>query len=62
VCGSAQDMYVDFNLAQETASQLGCIQQWITNEYMHSGVRDDGQRIFEQLLGMTRGTVLTHIV
>jgi hypothetical protein len=25
---------------------------WITNEYQHSGLRDDGARIFTKLLGM----------
>ncbi len=32
-----QDMYVDFNKAQETAGHIKGIQQWITNEFMHSG-------------------------
>ncbi len=54
-----QDMYVDFSSAQETAAQVGAIQSWITNEYRHSGVRDDGEKIVETLLGMTRGTNLT---
>lgn len=57
--GVEQDMYVDYESAQETAAQVGGIQQWITNEYRHSGVRDDGARILEMLLGMTRGSVLT---
>lgn len=54
-----EDMYVSFELAQQTAARIHSIQQWITNEYMHSGVRDDGSRILEQLLGMVRGTTLT---
>lgn len=29
-----------------------------TNEYRHSGIRDDGTRIFDRLLGMVRETVL----
>lgn len=52
-----EDMYVDFNLAQGTAGHIQGIRQWMTNEFMHSGVRDDGARIFEQLLGMTRGSI-----
>lgn len=39
-----QDMYVSFELAQQTAARVHGIQQWITNEFMHSGVRDDGCR------------------
>ena len=78
-----QDMYVDFDAAQETAAQVDGVQQWITNEYRcggvqkcscglrpqlarlripglmlipqhvrrHSGIRDDGLRIFETLNG-----------
>jgi hypothetical protein len=37
-------MYVSFELAQQTAARIHSIQQWITNEFMHSGVRDDGCR------------------
>lgn len=48
--------YVDFDLAQETASGLKGLRQWITNEYMHSGIREDGPKIFDTLLGMTRGS------
>jgi hypothetical protein len=53
-----EDMYVDFNLAQETLSQMPGVVQWVTNEYKHSGIRDDGCRILERLLGMVRDVVL----
>lgn len=52
-----QDLYVDFELAQETAGKIQGIRQWVTNEYMHSGIRDDGARILERLLGMVRGSI-----
>ena len=52
---------MDFHSAQETAAQVAGIQQWITNEYRHSGVRDDGAKIVDTLLGMTRGTNLTFV-
>lgn len=52
-----EDMYVDFDLAQETATHIAGIRQWVTNEYMHSGIRDDGYRIFEHLLALARGSV-----
>lgn len=52
-----QDLYVDFELAQGTASKIQGIRQWVTNEYMHSGIRDDGGRILERLLSMVRGSL-----
>ncbi|KAK9800746.1 hypothetical protein WJX73_004303 [Symbiochloris irregularis] len=55
-----EDMYVDFELGQETASHIQGIRQWITNEYMHSGIRDDGARIFEHLLALSRNTIPLH--
>lgn len=53
-----QDMFVDFNLAQQSVQHIKGIRQWITNEYMHSGIKDDGARIFEKLLGMVRESIL----
>lgn len=52
-----EDMYVDYDLAQMTASQVGNLRQWTTNEYKHSGIRDDGARIFDRLLSITRGLI-----
>ncbi|KAA8520687.1 hypothetical protein F0562_015041 [Nyssa sinensis] len=34
-----EDMYVNFKLVMETASQIAGIRLWITNEYMHSGFK-----------------------
>eukprot|EP00199_Chlamydomonas_sp_CCMP681_P000445 CAMPEP_0119111628 /NCGR_PEP_ID=MMETSP1180-20130426/36503_1 /TAXON_ID=3052 ORGANISM="Chlamydomonas cf sp, Strain CCMP681" /NCGR_SAMPLE_ID=MMETSP1180 /ASSEMBLY_ACC=CAM_ASM_000741 /LENGTH=479 /DNA_ID=CAMNT_0007098693 /DNA_START=95 /DNA_END=1534 /DNA_ORIENTATION=+ len=53
-----EDMYVDYNLAQDTARTTGEIRQWVTNEYKHSGIRDDGYRIFERLLSLVRDSTL----
>lgn len=39
----------------ETASQIAGIRLWITNEYMHSGLRDDGGHVFDHLMGMLNG-------
>lgn len=50
-----EDMYVNFNIAMETASQIAGIRLWVTNEYMHSGLRDGGSQVFEQLMGMLQG-------
>ena len=52
------DMYVDFNLAQKTLTLLGpSARQWVTNELMHSAIRDDGARVFDALMGLVRGSV-----
>ena len=48
-------MYVDFDHAQATAKHITGIRQWITNEFHHSGLRDDGQRILEFLMAFSRG-------
>jgi hypothetical protein len=53
-----EDMYVDFDLAAETAAAIRGCRVWSTSEYRHSGIRDDGARIFERLLGMARGASL----
>lgn len=45
-------------LAQATAGQVRNMRQWITNEYKHSGLRDDGGRIFDRLLAMVRDSIL----
>ncbi|CAN1762217.1 Proline iminopeptidase [Linum perenne] len=49
------DMYVNFKVAKETSSKIGGIRVWITNEYMHSGLRDGGGQVLDQLLGMLNG-------
>lgn len=50
-----EDMYVNFKVAMETASQIAGIRLWITNEYMHSGLRDAGGKVLDHLLGMLNG-------
>ena len=51
-----EDMYVDFELSQRTAKRLPSLRQWVTSELMHSGIRDDGGRVFEHLMGLVRGS------
>lgn len=48
-------MYVNFKVAMETASQIAGIRLWITNECMHSGLRDAGVKVLDHLLGMLNG-------
>jgi hypothetical protein len=49
-------MFVDFDLAAETASRIGKYgaRVWSTSEYMHSGIREDGGRILKKLMEMAR--------
>ena len=51
-----EDMYVDFELSQRTARRVPTLRQWVTSELMHSGIRDDGARVFEHLMGLVRGS------
>ncbi|KAL5727237.1 hypothetical protein ACHQM5_000456 [Ranunculus cassubicifolius] len=50
-----EDMYVNFKLAKETASEIAGIRLWITNEYMHSGLRDGGGQVLDHLFGLLNG-------
>ncbi len=46
------DMYVDRSFSLETASTIRGAQVWVTNEYEHNGLRADGERVLDRLLGM----------
>ncbi|MCF6473080.1 alpha/beta hydrolase [Nonomuraea sp. MG754425] len=48
------DMYVDSGLQLETASRVGNIQAWVTNEYEHDGIGDE--RVFARLTKLVRDT------
>jgi len=54
-----EDMYVDFERSAALLGPGGALEGtkgWLTNEYQHSGIRDDGARIFTKLLNMAQGT------
>lgn len=56
------DMYVDFNAAMKVTERGNPLENcpvYVTNEYQHSGLRDDGAAIFSKLLGMAKGEVGT---
>lgn len=56
------DMYVDFDASIEVTKRGNPLEHcsvWITNEYQHSGLRDDGATIFGKLLGMCKGEIGT---
>jgi len=50
-----EDLYVNIALSEETAAQIKDIRLWVTNEYLHSGIREDGARVLDQLFGMLKG-------
>lgn len=50
-----EDMFVNFKLSTETAGEIGNVRLWVTNEYMHSGLRDEGDRVLDHLFGMMNG-------
>ena len=54
------DMYVDFNCAMsllQRGSPLEGTKVWVTNEYQHSGLRDDGATIVCKLVKMAKGQI-----
>jgi len=54
-CASyVEDMFVDYDLAAETAKKIKGARVWSTSEYMHSGIREDGAKIITKLLSFVR--------
>jgi hypothetical protein len=50
-----EDMYVESSFSEKTGQLLPRCKMWITNEYQHSGLQDDGYNIMAKLLNMVRG-------
>lgn len=56
------DLYVDFDASMRVTKRGGPLEKckvWVTNDYQHSGLRDDGATIFAKLHGMATGSVRT---
>jgi proline iminopeptidase len=49
------DPYVDLGLALGTAARLGNAQVWVTNEYLHDGLRVKGDEILPRLIDLAAG-------
>jgi proline iminopeptidase len=49
------DPYVDLGLALDTASRVGNAQVWVTNEYLHDGLRMHGDVILPRLIDLAAG-------
>jgi hypothetical protein len=53
-----EDMYVEFEASMKVAARegpLGKCKVYVTNEYQHSGLRDNGAALFNKLHGMAKG-------
>ncbi|KAG0268797.1 hypothetical protein DFQ27_005732 [Actinomortierella ambigua] len=61
-CVYYDDMYVDRECSENTARNIKGMQLWITNEYMHSGIRDAGEAMLNKLISMVKGEVDVPIV
>jgi pimeloyl-ACP methyl ester carboxylesterase len=53
----ADDPYVDRGFSEETAALIPSLRPWLTNAYLHNGLRVDGARILDRLIALARGTV-----
>jgi pimeloyl-ACP methyl ester carboxylesterase len=49
------DLYVEQRFAVETAAQVKGLRTWETDEFEHSGLRSDGERILGRLIDLARG-------
>lgn len=50
-----EDAYVPVEHSLATAEHLGGVRAWVTNEYEHNGLRADGYRVLDRLIGLARG-------
>lgn len=48
------DIYVDRGLSLETAAAVAGLRVWESADFHHDGIADDGETIFNRLLGMIR--------
>lgn len=51
----ADDPYVERAFSEETARVVPNLRVWLTNEYLHDGLRKDGERVLGRLLDLVRG-------
>lgn len=48
------DMYVDRQLAETAAAKIRGLKIWSTDEYEHDGLREDGEKVLDQLLKLLK--------
>lgn len=50
------DPFVEQRFSEETLALLPGVRGWVTDAYRHNGLRVDGARILDRLVGLARGT------
>lgn len=50
-----EDMYVEMDFSEKTASLIPGLKLWLTNEYEHNAIRADGDFVLDRLIAMLRG-------
>jgi len=48
------DMYVDFDFAQQTAAKVKDTEQYITNQLVHDGLREDSRDVIKTLCKLSK--------
>ncbi|KJA28762.1 hypothetical protein HYPSUDRAFT_61609 [Hypholoma sublateritium FD-334 SS-4] len=48
------DMYVDFGFAQDTAAKIKNTEQYITNQLVHDGIREDASDVMKKLFRISK--------
>jgi pimeloyl-ACP methyl ester carboxylesterase len=51
----ADDPYVETAFSLQTADTVRGMRVWLTNEYLHNGLRADGDRILDRLMNLAHG-------
>lgn len=51
----AEDQYVVREFSEETAASIRGLRPWLTNEYEHDGLREEGARVLGRLLDLVQG-------
>jgi pimeloyl-ACP methyl ester carboxylesterase len=51
----AEDLYVPRAFSEETAASIRGLRPWVTNEYEHDGLRQEGGRVLGRLLDLIQG-------
>jgi pimeloyl-ACP methyl ester carboxylesterase len=50
----AEDPYVLRGYSEETAELIPSLRRWLTDEYLHNGVRSSGERVLDRLIELVR--------
>lgn len=48
-------VYVGFGFVQETAAKVKNTEQYMTNQLVHDGIREDARGVMKKLFNMTKG-------